>query len=142
MLYNATTFNHLIGIGEITLFVLLSRPDPTLRRPQRMSRGGPTFNSCSPYVNLSPTTTTTLLLPGMTAAQFNTPTQTASFAQAVQESLTVDADVTNVNATNVVRRRLAHRQLTTGEIDVSYTLQMRIIEGSSPPPGFKHFTRL
>lgn len=68
---------------------------------------------------------------GLTAEQFNTPAQKVAFARAVEDALTVDADVTNVVATNVARRRLSRRQLQpTNVIDVDYTLQVAIAEGA------------
>jgi len=68
---------------------------------------------------------------GITAAQFNTPAQTAAFATAVESSLTIDATVTNVVASNIVRRRLTRRTLLQSGVDVSYDLQVAIEAGSS-----------
>ena len=68
---------------------------------------------------------------GITAAQFNTPTQTAAFATAVESSLTIDATVINVVAQNINNRRLTSRKLlqVTQEIDVSFDLQVAIQAG-------------
>ena len=63
-----------------------------------------------------------MALTGITADQFNTPAQTAAFATAIEASLTIDAEVTNVVATNTARRR---RLLQSG-VDVSYDLQVAI----------------
>ena len=66
---------------------------------------------------------------GITAAQFNTPAQTAAFATAIEDSLTIDATVTNVVATDIARRRLKRRQLLqSGGVDVSYDLQVAILD--------------
>ena len=71
-----------------------------------------------------------LQITGITAAEFNTPAQTAAYATAIEDSLTVDPEVTNVVATSIARRRLpSSRQLLQCGIDVSYTLQMAIEEG-------------
>ena len=77
---------------------------------------------------------TQIQMSGITAEQFNTPEQTAAFAQAVEASLSVDATVTNVVATNTARRRLARRELLQSGVDVSYTLQMAIENGMIPSP--------
>ena len=69
---------------------------------------------------------------GITADQFNTPAQTAAFATAVESSLTIDATVTNVVASNIVRRRLTHRTLLQSGVDVSYDLQVAIEAGWMP----------
>ena len=74
-----------------------------------------------------------VMIGSITAAQFNTPEQTAAFALAVEDSLTLDVKVINVVATNLVRRRLSRRQLLQGfsqpGIDIGYTLQMAIQDG-------------
>ena len=77
---------------------------------------------------------TQIRMSGITAEQFNTPEQTAAFVQAVEASLSVDATVTNVVATNTARRRLARRELLQSGVDVSYTLQMAIENGMIPSP--------
>ena len=59
-----------------------------------------------------------LELQGISAAQFNNPTQTAAFATAIEGTLTIDAVVQNVVATDIslpLRRKL----LQSG-VDVSY----------------------
>ena len=66
-----------------------------------------------------------MIMTGITADEFDGDV----FAQAVEDSLTVEAEVTNVVATNIARRRLTSRQLLQSGIDVSYTLQMAIEEG-------------
>ena len=63
---------------------------------------------------------------GVSKDEFNTPENTAAFARDVEDSLTVDAVVTNVVASDVARRRLARRQLLQSGVDVSYDLQMAI----------------
>ena len=60
--------------------------------------------------------------------------EAAAFVQAVEASLSVDATVTNVVATNTARRRLARRELLQSGVDVSYTLQMAIENGMIPSP--------
>ena len=70
-----------------------------------------------------------MVMAGITADRFNTPAQTGAFASAVENSLTVDATVTDVEATNIADRRLSGRKLLQSEIDVSYTLQMAIQPG-------------
>ena len=72
-----------------------------------------------------------MVMTGITAAQFNTPAQTAAFATAVEDSLTIDATVTNVVATPLARRRLSGRKLLQSGIDVSYTLQVELEAGST-----------
>ena len=63
------------------------------------------------------------------------PAQTAAFAQAVEDSLSVDADVTDVVATDITRRRLTRRQLmqvwsdATSSQTKSASSSLLIIEG-------------
>lgn len=71
---------------------------------------------------------------GITALEFNTPDQQAIFAQAVEDSLTVDATVTNVEATDISRRR---RQLLQSGVEISYTLQMAIEAGATASDAFE-----
>lgn len=63
----------------------------------------------------------------------------AGFKEAVEASLTVDAEVTNVVATDVARRRLLRRQLLQAKVDVAYTLQVPIAADST---AFDTFTAL
>ena len=68
-----------------------------------------------------------MALTGITAAQFNTPAATAAFATNIQDSLTIDATVTNVVATDTTGRRLKRRrELLQSGVDVSYELQVAI----------------
>ena len=80
-----------------------------------------------------------LQMTGVTAADFQTPAQQASFASAIESSLTIDATVTNIVATNIARRRLTIRTLLQSGVDVSYDLVVVIAEGwvlpiCTPPP--------
>ena len=72
-----------------------------------------------------------MAMSGTTADQFNRPEKTVIFAQAVEDSLTVQAEVTNVVATDIVRRSLSRRQLLQSGINVDYTLQMAIETGGT-----------
>ena len=69
-----------------------------------------------------------MALTGISAAQFNTPAATAAFATNIEDSLTIDATVTNVVATDRAGRRLKQRRelLQSDTVDVSYDLQVEI----------------
>ena len=61
--------------------------------------------------------------------RFPTPAQQASFASAIESSLTIDATVTNIVATNAARRRLAIRKLLQSGVVVDYDLEVVIAAG-------------
>merc|ERR1719453_1673830 len=73
---------------------------------------------------------------GISAAEFNTDSKKAAFKKAVEDSLKVPATVKNIVAVDVSRRR----RLLSSQIDVTYTLEMKVADGSNPGAAFKKLT--
>ena len=83
---------------------------------------------------------TSARLTGLTAAQFNTPSATAAFQQAIETAIDdPSVTVTDIQATDVTQRRLqlARRLQAPSSIDVSYTLVKELDDNQQPAAAFE-----
>ena len=122
--------NYFADIGQHTYV-----PPPTLAPtaapsypPTPKPTPAPTYVPTPPVVEVPVVVVqSSMALTGISAAQFNTPAATAAFATNIEDSLTIDATVTNVVATDSTGRRFKRRrELLQSGVDVSYDLQVAI----------------